>query len=86
MPREMDEAMDQEIERIEQGGNAWEDSEAIELEVRQPLDKVVPVRLSSNVWNEMRRAAREIGVGPSTLARMWILEKLREVSRKQNTA
>lgn len=74
--------LDREVERIEQE-DAWdEEDEIVELEVQRPLDKVVPVRLSSNVWAEMRRIARRKGVGPSTLARMWIVEKLREAIRE----
>lgn len=66
------------IERIE-NADAWdEDDEVVDVEVTRPLDKVVPVRLSSETWDDLRREARELGIGPSTLARMWILEKLRE--------
>lgn len=62
---------------IEQG-DAWKETdEAVEAEVKHPLDKVIPVRLSSEKWEALRREARELGLGPSTLARMWILERLR---------
>jgi hypothetical protein len=65
------------LKEIEQG-NAWdEDDEVVEAQVKKPLDKVIPVRLSSNKWEEIRQEARELGVGPTTLARMWILERLR---------
>ena len=67
------------VRRIE-GGDAWEDGdEVVELQVKRPLDKVIPVRLPSEKWEELRREARELGVGPTTLARMWILERLRHV-------
>lgn len=62
-----------EIQGIEEG-DAWEETDEV---VKRPLDKAVPVRLSSDKWEELRREARELGVGPTTLARMWILEKLR---------
>jgi hypothetical protein len=66
------------IEKIEQG-NAWEETdEVVHLEVKRPLDKVIPVRLSADKWDQMRAEARELGVGPTTLARMWILERLRQ--------
>jgi hypothetical protein len=66
------------VEKIEQG-NAWEDTdEAVKLEVKRPLDKVIPIRLSADKWEQIREEARELGVGPSTLARMWILEHLRQ--------
>ena len=48
------------------------------IEVKKPLDKVIPVRLSADKWEQIREEARELGVGPTTLARMWILERLRQ--------
>ena len=69
---------DRPIERIEQG-DAWrDDDEVVHVEVKKPLDKVIPVRLSADKWEDLRKEARELGVGPTTLARMWILERLRE--------
>ena len=48
------------------------------VEVKKPLDKVIPVRLPADKWELIRQEARELGVGPTTLARMWILERLRQ--------
>jgi hypothetical protein len=69
--------LEREIEQIE-GGDAWDDAdEVVSVEIRKTLDKVVPVRLPSDTWKELRREARELGIGPSTLIRMWVLERLR---------
>jgi hypothetical protein len=69
---------DKAIKDIEQG-NAWDEGdEVVQVEVKKPLDKVIPVRLSGDKWEELRREARELGVGPTTLARMWLLERLRQ--------
>lgn len=66
-----------ELERIERG-EAWDESdEIVQIEVKKPLDKVVPVRLPTAEWEKLRKEARELGVGPTTLARMWILERMR---------
>ena len=66
------------VEKIEQG-DAWEDTdEVVEIKIKKPLDKVIPVRLSADKWEQIREEARELGVGPTTLARMWILEHLRQ--------
>ena len=66
-----------EIERIEHG-DAWDEKdEVVQVEIKKPLDKVIPVRLSSEKWEELRKEARELGIGPTSLARMWILERLR---------
>ncbi len=47
--------IDEEVQRIELG-EAWEDTdEAIRVEVQRPLDKVIPVRLPSAKWEELRK-------------------------------
>ena len=70
--------IDKAVEKIEQG-NAWKETdEVVQIEVRKPLDKVIPVRLPSEKWEQMREEARELGIGPTTLARIWILERLRQ--------
>jgi len=70
--------LDKTIEGIEQG-NAWNDSdEVVQLKVKKPLDKVIPIRLSADKWEEIRQEARELGVGPTTLVRMWVLDHLRQ--------
>ena len=70
--------LDKAIKDIEQG-NAWDEGdEVVQVEVKKALDKVIPVRLSGDKWEELRREARELGIGPTTLARMWILERLRQ--------
>jgi len=70
--------MNKKIEKIEHG-DAWdEQDEVVKVEVRKTLDKVIPVRLSGEKWEELRREANELGIGPTTLARMWILERLRQ--------
>jgi 2-iminoacetate synthase ThiH len=66
------------VEQIEQG-DAWEESdEVVKLKVKKPLDKVIPIRLSADKWEQIREQARELGIGPTTLTRMWILENLKQ--------
>ena len=70
--------LDKVVEDIERG-DAWNESdEVVRVEVKKPLDKVIPVRLPADKWEQVREEARELGVGPTTLARMWILERLRQ--------
>jgi len=70
--------LDEAVKNVEQG-DAWDKTdEIIHVEVKKPLDKVVPVRISTEKWEELRHEARELGIGPTTLARMWILEHLRQ--------
>lgn len=68
---------DRAVKKIEQGEGWEETDEVVRLEVKKPLDKVIPVRLSSDKWEQLRKEARELGIGPTTLARMWIMERLR---------
>ena len=73
--------IDKEILKIEQG-EAWNEAdEVVEVKARRPLDKVIPVRLSSEKWEEIRSEARELGIGPTTLARMWLLDRLRQKAK-----
>jgi hypothetical protein len=70
--------IDKAVEKIERG-DAWEETdEVVRIEVKKPLDKVIPIRLSADKWEQMREEAKQLGVGPTTLARMWILERLRQ--------
>jgi hypothetical protein len=70
--------LDKEVEDIEHG-EAWDErDEVVEVQVKKPLDKVIPVRLSAEKWEEVRKEAQELGIGPTTLARMWILEHLQQ--------
>jgi len=69
--------LDKAVEDIERG-DAWNGTdEVVHVEVKKPLDKVIPVRLPADKWEQIREEARELGIGPTTLARMWILEHLR---------
>ena len=73
--------VDAEVERIEKG-DAWDETdEVVRVEVKKPLDVVVPVRLSREKWEALRKEAAELGIGPTTLARMWLLERLRQRTR-----
>ena len=73
--------LDREVERIERG-EAWDETdEVVQVEVKKPLDKVIPMRLSAEKWEELKKEASELGVGPTTLARMWLLERLRQKAK-----
>ena len=75
--------LENETKKIEDG-EAWNESdEVVQIEIRRPLDKIIPVRLPSDKWEALRLQARELGVGPTTLARMWILERLRQGSKPE---
>ena len=71
--------IEKEVEKIERSNNAWDETdEVVKTEARKPMDRVIPVRLPADKWEQIRKEARELGIGPSTLTRMWILERLRQ--------
>jgi hypothetical protein len=73
------ESRDETIDRIDAGEDAWhEDDEVVELEIKQPLKVVVPIRLTPEHWEALHKEAKKLGVGPTTLARMWLLERLNQ--------
>jgi hypothetical protein len=65
------------------------DLREVRISVRQPLEHHLSVRLDATVLTELAKIARETGIGPSTLARIWLMERLtherekREVYRQQ---
>lgn len=44
----------------------------------EELSEGISVRLTPSVLRQLRYRAKSMGIGPSTLARMWILERLSE--------
>lgn len=57
---------------------AWDELDEVPGEGgKVPLDKVVAVRIHAGDWMKLEEEARGLGVGPTTLVRMWILERLR---------
>lgn len=43
---------------------------------------IVTVRMAPKDLQQLREKAFQMGVGPTTLARMWLIEKLRTTSNK----
>jgi hypothetical protein len=61
-----------------------EEFREVEVRFARPLIKRgLTVKLSEDTISQLRQLASEQGVGPSTLARMWILEHLREQSKRR---
>ncbi|MDP2660915.1 MAG: CopG family antitoxin [Dehalococcoidia bacterium] len=46
------------------------------------LSQPISIRLDPETLTQLRSHAKEKGIGPTTLARMWILEHLRELQGK----
>ncbi len=52
----------------------------VEFVPRQKKEETVTIRIESKLKNKMENVARNSGVNLSTLARMWLIEKLRQIS------
>ncbi len=52
----------------------WVEEPAVKTE--RPLGHILGVRLDATTIDTLAALARRKGIGPSTLARMWILERL----------
>ena len=77
--------VEREAQRIEEG-DAWQETdEVVEIEVKRPLDVVIPIRLSSEQWQAVRQEARDRGTNPAILIRAWVLEKLGGMSAAPST-
>src|SRR3989304_9014774 len=59
-------------------GEFWDELEDVDIvvELNKPRDETLVVRIQKGVKNKMERIARSRGLNISTLARMWIMEKL----------
>ncbi len=57
----------------------------VELEVVKPLIHILGVRLNAKTIDKLSKLGSEMGVGASTLARMWIMEKLNKTSKKNQS-
>ncbi len=40
------------------------------------LQKIIPLRVSEEDWERLRKQADRMGIGVSTLTRIWVMEKL----------
>jgi len=68
---------DVEVKEREEDELLQESDKSARIRANRNLYKVLPVRLPADKWELMRKEANDLGIGPSTLARIWILDSLR---------
>lgn len=51
----------------------------VKIKVAENLSEGITIRMDSKTLGELRSKAQKKGVGPTTLARMWIMENLHSV-------
>ena len=64
-------------------GDYWDETEPVDVTYSKNLSENLTVRLSPQILKQLRQQAGEIGVGPSTLARIWILERLKKTGTRR---
>lgn len=64
-------------------GNYWDELEDVDIvvELEKPRDETIVLRVQKQVKDRIDKFARGLGLNLSTLARMWLMEKLQEHSR-----
>ena len=62
-----------------------DETRPVKLRVAKNLSEGLTVRLDRRDREELERRATEQGIGPSTLVRMWIKDRLRQVADQSPT-
>lgn len=58
----------------------WDELEDVDIvvELEKPRDETIVLRVQKQVKDNLDKFARSLGLNLSTLARMWLMEKLQE--------
>ena len=57
---------------------------SLKVNLEVPKDEVLTIRLQPQLKKRMSKLAMEMGTQTSTLARMWLIEKLKTLSHRQS--
>jgi len=57
----------------------WQESQPVKVRFARNLSEGITIRLDPETMREVREQARQKGLGPTTLIRMWVLERLHGV-------
>lgn len=62
----------------------WGETKGVEMifELDKPRDEAIVLRVQKDLKEKLDKKARSMGLNLSTLARMWLMEKLQENLRK----
>jgi len=58
-----------------------EEFQDVAVKVERPLGHILGVRLEAKTIDKLAAIGRKKGIGPSTLARIWIMERLSEIEK-----
>ncbi len=74
-----------EFKSVEQEAEFWDthdladyrhEFKPVRVRVAKDLSEPLTIRLNPETLSELRSRAKQKGIGPTTLARMWVLERL----------
>jgi len=60
----------------------WDELKPVKVTFAKNLSEGITVRFDKDTLATIRAQAREQGVGPTTLVRIWVLERLRKQSHR----
>jgi hypothetical protein len=66
----------------------WDDFKPVRVRFAKKLSlsEGITIRLDAGTIIALRKTAEEMGIGPTTLARMWIIERLKRNARSKASA
>ncbi|MBI2018129.1 hypothetical protein HYS96_00305 [Candidatus Daviesbacteria bacterium] len=66
-------------------GDYWDEFKDVDIifELNKPRDEAIVLRVQKQVKESLDKFARSMGLNLSTLARMWLMEKLQENLKNQ---
>ena len=56
----------------------WDEGKPVKVRFAKNLSKGITIRLDPETLGKLRQLAHKQGIGPTTLTRMWILERLQD--------
>lgn len=56
----------------------WDEMTPVQVTFKKPLTAGLTLRLDASTLTGIQRLAAEKGIGPTTLARMWLIERLKQ--------
>jgi predicted DNA binding CopG/RHH family protein len=63
----------------------WQEFKPVRARFAKNLSKGITIRLDPDTLAELRKQAHARGIGPTTLVRMWIIERLQASKPRRST-
>ena len=49
---------------------------------KKNLQKIIPIRVSQENWEQIKKEANRMGIGVSTLTRIWIMDDIQRLAKQ----